>query len=91
MSKVYKRVIILSVAVGFVASFIPWGRKDGFHGKGFPFFTEAWDKDPVTGQFLDYPSPYSVILNPLLFALVGLLTAYLARLCLRLFRRGNNP
>jgi hypothetical protein len=79
--------IFVLVASGVAASRIPWGREDGFHGTGFPVFTQAWDRSKDTGLFQDYPNPLGYILNPLLFVVVGLLTFSATRWCWRQLNR----
>ncbi len=65
-------VTILSI----VTSNIPWGSKDGFHGSGFPISGVMWDRadryssGAPADQFLDFPNPYAIIMNPLLFLIL---------------------
>lgn len=68
-------------ASGVASSFIPWGKKDAFHGTGFPVFTAAWDRSKETGPLQDYPNPLGYILNPLLFVVVGMLIYWATRWC----------
>lgn len=82
--------ILVLVASGVAASRISWGREDGFHGTGFPVFTQAWDRSKDTGLFQDYPNPLGYVLNPLLFVVVGLLSFYAARWGSRLLKRNRS-
>ncbi|WP_165788642.1 hypothetical protein [Rubritalea profundi] len=66
--------------LGFISSFIKWGRPDHFHGQSFPFPIVMWDKAKKYNEhlpendetFIDFVAPQSLLLNPLAFILTGL-------------------
>lgn len=80
---------------GIACSFVPWGGPGELHGEGFPVPSVIWDhanryaEDPTIpdSEFLDFPNPLALILNPLLFLLSGLLVYLTLELIAKLFRR----
>jgi hypothetical protein len=64
---------LISVVLGVIACTIPWGPPDRFHGTGFPIPVVMWDKPPGRDHLIDYPNIFAIVLNPLLFFIVGLL------------------
>jgi hypothetical protein len=62
---------LIAIVLGFVASQIPWGDPDGFHGTGFPFAVVYWDYIGDADHPVDYPNPYAPLLNSAAFMIVG--------------------
>jgi hypothetical protein len=65
VKKIKLKPILISIILGLLCSFIPWGDNSSFHGVGFPFAYVYWDKGQNSGQFVDFPNPLAFILNPL--------------------------
>lgn len=62
---------LMALVLGVVASNIPWGDPEGFHGTGFPFAGVYWDYIDDTASPRDFPNPIAPILNALAFFTAG--------------------
>jgi hypothetical protein len=79
--------LAVSLVAGTWLTRIPWGEPDGFHGTGFPFAQVYWDLRPETGQMIDYPNIFALVLNIAAVFAVGAAVIYLSWLIVVVSRR----
>lgn len=61
------KILIASLVVGLLLSFISWGDENGFHGKGFPFAIVYWEKGK---DFNNYFAPFFNIVTMLIMLII---------------------